>query len=116
MENTPTYKKPVIHLNLKKKWFDMILSGEKTEEYREVKEYYNKRFKPHSHVHIGTTWWPCHMINICFSCGYSKTRPQMIIEMKGMKFNSTGKYEWGAEPGKQYYVLELGPILETRNI
>lgn len=31
-------------LPIKKKWFDMIASGEKKEEYREVKEYYNKRF------------------------------------------------------------------------
>ncbi|HET8736229.1 MAG TPA: ASCH domain-containing protein, partial [Pricia sp.] len=29
-----------LHLNLKKKWFDMILSGEKKEEYREIKEYW----------------------------------------------------------------------------
>ena len=25
-----------LHLNLKKQWFDMILSGEKKEEYREL--------------------------------------------------------------------------------
>ena len=27
-------------LPIKKKWFDMILSGEKKEEYREIKRYY----------------------------------------------------------------------------
>lgn len=26
-------------------WYDMILSGEKTEEYREVKPYYDSRFR-----------------------------------------------------------------------
>lgn len=30
-------------LSLKKKWFDMIASGEKTEEYREIKPYWEKR-------------------------------------------------------------------------
>ena len=30
-------------LFLKKKWFDMIASGEKTEEYREIKPYWEKR-------------------------------------------------------------------------
>lgn len=30
-------------LSLKKKWFDMIASGEKTEEYREITLYWQKR-------------------------------------------------------------------------
>ena len=32
-------------LPIKKKWFDMIISGEKKEEYREIKPYYDIRFK-----------------------------------------------------------------------
>ena len=31
-------------LTLKKQWFDMIVSGEKAEEYREIKPYWEKRF------------------------------------------------------------------------
>ena len=31
-------------LPIKKKWFDMIKSGEKKEEYREIKPYYTNRF------------------------------------------------------------------------
>ena len=34
----------VLHLTLKKKWFDMILSGEKKEEYREIKSYWCAQF------------------------------------------------------------------------
>ena len=30
-------------LSLKKQWFDMIKSGEKKEEYREIKPYYTSR-------------------------------------------------------------------------
>lgn len=33
-----------LHLTLKKKWFDMVLSGEKKEEYREIKPYLIDRF------------------------------------------------------------------------
>lgn len=33
----------VLHLTLTKKWFDMIESGEKKEEYREIKPYWIKR-------------------------------------------------------------------------
>lgn len=33
----------ILHLTLKKKWFDMIASGEKKEEYREIKPYWASR-------------------------------------------------------------------------
>ena len=33
----------ILHLTLKKKWFDLIASGEKTTEYRENKLYWQKR-------------------------------------------------------------------------
>ncbi len=32
-------------LPIKSKWFNMILSGDKQEEYREIKPYYTTRFK-----------------------------------------------------------------------
>ena len=35
----------MLTLTIEKKWFDMILSGEKTEEYRELKRYYDSRFR-----------------------------------------------------------------------
>jgi len=35
----------MLTLPIKKKWFDMIASGEKKEEYREIKEYYEKTMK-----------------------------------------------------------------------
>ena len=35
----------ILTLNLNKEYFDEILSGNKKEEYREVKEYWTKRLK-----------------------------------------------------------------------
>ena len=32
----------ILHLTLKKQWFDMISEGVKKEEYREIKEYLEK--------------------------------------------------------------------------
>jgi len=32
-----------LHLNLHRKWFDMILSGEKLEEYRDLTPHWKKR-------------------------------------------------------------------------
>ena len=36
-------EKKVLHLHLEKKWFKKIVSGEKTEEYREIKPYWASR-------------------------------------------------------------------------
>lgn len=35
--------KKVLNLVVSKKWFDMIVSGAKNEEYREIKAYWIKR-------------------------------------------------------------------------
>ena len=35
----------MLTLPIKKKWYDMILSGEKKEEYRAVSPYYTMRFR-----------------------------------------------------------------------
>ncbi|MCE7997054.1 MAG: ASCH domain-containing protein [Roseivirga sp.] len=101
---------PVFHLNLIRKWFDMIRSGEKPEEYREITAYWRKRFKKHSHIHVGSTWWPCDKVRVIFSNGYAKDRDQFEARVTGMRFNSEGKPEWGAEPGKEYFVLEVEVI------
>lgn len=44
-------KKKVLHLSVKKQWFDMISAGEKTEEYREIKPYWVARlFQDNSNI------------------------------------------------------------------
>lgn len=43
-------KKKVLHLSVKKQWFDMISAGEKTEEYREIKPYWIKRLATNCEV------------------------------------------------------------------
>lgn len=35
-----------LHLVLKHKWFEKIRTGQKTSEYRETKDYWNKKFEP----------------------------------------------------------------------
>lgn len=88
----------MLTLPIKKKWFDMIKSGEKKEEYREIKEYYGSRFGKLG-VGDGT------IKEIILRNGYSKNSPsikcQVLINIH------TGKEEWGAEPNKEYFVLEI---------
>jgi hypothetical protein len=121
--------KKVLHLTLKKKWFDLILSGEKKEEYREIKPYWVNRlcenFEAEYPYFIETI---CrHMIEemdntdlsfdfkkfstICFRNGYAKNSPTITIECIGIEI-SEGKTEWGAEPNTKYFVIKLGSIIK----
>lgn len=89
----------MLTLPIKKKWFDMILSGEKKEEYREIKPYYDSRFLEKSLSDGDRT------IFIKFRNGYSLSSPSIICQCYIWK--GTGKPEWGAEPNKLYYVLKI---------
>lgn len=97
-------------LPIKKKWFDMILSGEKKEEYREVKPYYMSRFSnlfsmyPYSKIPYGYD-----QQKIMFRNGYNGNSPSFIAECNlDIK---EGKKEWGAVPNVEYYVLKINKIV-----
>lgn len=83
-----------LHLVLKHKWFDMIASGEKPDEYRSRTPYWKKRL-----------WDRRYEIDeIVFHRGYtSVTMTKKVVEI----VEDTGKDEWGAEPLKLYYVVKL---------
>lgn len=100
--------KATLHLNLKKKWFDMIASGEKKEEYRDIKPYWNRVFC--AHICIKGRFYHPTDVTICFSNGYAKDRRQMTVECLGL-FQRTGKPEWGADPNKLYHTLLIGNII-----
>lgn len=110
-------------LPIKKKWFDMIASGEKKEEYREIKPYYKTRFYNAvkevldketfaQQVSALVLYDNTVMIDVIFRNGYSKNSPQIKCKCL-FKGKGQGKEEWGAEPGKVYYILE---ILEVQKI
>lgn len=97
-------------LPIKKKWFDMILSGEKKEEYREIKPYWTKRFENHLNEVVLNMNYRFPIIEsakgtVIFKNGYHKDAPKIKCEVI-IKIN-IGKIEWGAEPNKKYYVLKI---------
>lgn len=101
-------------LPIKRKWFDMIKSGEKKEEYREIKPYWTKRLNNEfdrmlksiipSNVERDLRKYP-QWLTVRFRNGYNQCSPEMICNCK-IKIG-TGKPEWGAEPNKKYYILEI---------
>lgn len=104
--------KDILHLVLKKQWYDMIASGEKKEEYRNANTYYQKRllyetpqvtyrgdlllkFKPFKQV--------------CFHLGYTNTT--MTFKIAYFDYDR-GKEEWGALPHHTYFIIGLGERIE----
>lgn len=109
-----------LNLVLKGKWYDMIDSGEKTEEYREIKPYWEKRLLDYNAIKrdyemlvlrrfvfgkgVDTLEYPRGFTHVRFHRGYTKIT--MIFEIDSITFGK-GKEEWGAEPGKVYFVIKL---------
>ena len=115
-------KMNILHLTLKKKWFDLILSREKKEEYREIKDYYDGRLASKSVINAGTAsesvvWRPHHnrFDAIQFRNGYAKNAPKMLVECKCIRIG-TPRTEWSDNAQGEHFIISLGNILKTENI
>ena len=85
---------------LKETWYRMIESGVKTEEYREIKKFYDVRI-------LDKDGNIKHYDLVTLYNGYKKNRPSMIFKVKEIVI-AEGRPEWGAEKGQKYYVIRLG--------
>ena len=107
----------------------MILSGEKKEEYRDIKEYYETRFQNlFGAITIHPLYPPDNFLDrseyellqgeavpeeirkegiqeIIFRNGYSKNSKEIKATCR-LRIGK-GRPEWGAELNKQYYILEI---------
>lgn len=99
----------MLTLPIKKKWFDMIKSGEKKEEYREIKPYYDSRFGFIDDPNLKVKTYQVTR-TIRFKNGYSKQAPMIECHVNITK--GQGREEWGAEKGKRYYVLKILSVEE----
>lgn len=118
----------ILHLTIKKKWYDMILYGWKPEEYREIKKYWSKRLcesakyigvgkglLPHDDGTHWSSFYPTSFKEFdvvqFYNGGYCSTKlPNFQIEYNGIEIRE-GNIEWGAEKGNNYFVIKLGKVL-----
>ena len=113
----------MVILPIKKQWFDMILSGEKKEEYRDIKPYYTKRFQkilaPYYLENGGAseqrwekdcreTWYRWGCFEVLFRNGYAESSPSFTA-VCSLRIGK-GKTEWGAAADKDYYILTIKKI------
>ena len=90
-------------LPIKKQWFDMIAANIKTEEYREIKPYYQARFQT---IGLLSDNIPTEkMVDILFRNGYGSACPSFVA--KCSLSIGKGKEEWGANDGATYYILKI---------
>ena len=120
-----------LQLSLKKQWFEMTKEGIKTEDYREINEYWFKRLVYNwSDVVLGCGYLHLTEENLKYiiekrlfgfkdfetntmTLGYPKsgdTDRILKLEHKGVEIR-TGNPEWGAEPDKIYFVIMHGAII-----
>lgn len=100
----------MLTLPIKKKWFDMIKNGEKTEEYRALTEYYQTRLR--------NVWgYPAHwheLHEVILSNGYAADAPKLLI--KASLAVRTGRAEWGAKPNEKCFVLVIHSVSEPAEV
>ena len=124
-----------LHLQLNKKWFNMVKSGEKKEEYRDIKPYWISRLLSFSdqiekinrdEISMGLKLFSQEVIKnilwayglsfrdydkINFKNGYArngKPAPQFDTGIKGIRIGK-GRYEWGAS-GANQFIIELEDV------
>lgn len=94
-----------LHLTLRSKWYDLIKDGVKLEEYRDVKPFWIKRLTAHNNAFDNCR----DFAYVTFARGghFHQSIPQMTLKCEGIHIG-TGNPDWGAEPGKEYFVIKLG--------
>ena len=88
-------RKKILHLVLKRKYWERIYKGTKTTEYRDFTRYWQNRLEGKHFTHIK------------FQLAYSKNPPTMIVEI-------TDRYITEYKNVKSY-AFDLGLISEVKN-
>jgi hypothetical protein len=134
-------QRKILHLPIKKKFFDMIASGEKIEEYRGYKRYWVDRLLvPSPHIHP-EDWYPFEMLEeitkhrsdeypierimelfdtrfarfdaIKLVNGYGNNRPSLLIECKGITIGKA-KPEWSDNWQGEVFIIKLDNLINQQ--
>lgn len=95
----------MLTLPIAEPWFSMIKGGEKKEEYRKMTDYYRTRFHTVGLLDEGGYPIPGKSANILLRNGYGQDRPSILCTCSLTV--GSGRQEWGAEPGEEYYILKI---------
>ena len=114
-------KEYILDLSLKWGWYDMIERGEKTEEYREIKDYYLKRLVCRSEdMPPLEVKYMKKSDMLLFMRAYNAVRfhrgqggkQTMLFEYKGFEIG-IGNPLYGAPKDKEVFIIKLGKRLDV---
>lgn len=108
-------EKKILTLTVSKQWFDMIVTGEKNEEYREIKPYWIKRLTINCEVAYDVAAETyCEKVlyrpytHVLFINGYRKDSPRIEKEIESI---TIGKPKKGLCPGKwldhEFFIIKF---------
>ncbi len=93
----------ILHLSLHAHWFALIAAGVKREEYRAATAYWTRRLCRET------------FDAVLFVNGYGKHRPAILVQCLGHSLDR-GNPCWGGLDNDLQWVIQLGTILEMRNM
>ena len=127
----------ILKLTLRRKWFDMILRGEKPDEYREIKVSWIRRLMRSHDVdsvfcpeywddavaamlkdtteeeHFDIQFREFDAIEFYRGAPYfGQELPRMLVESRGISIGF-GRPELGAPEDRRVFILKLGRVIET---
>jgi hypothetical protein len=111
LDNRTKSKSKTLKLTLRKKWFDMILSGKKKEEYRDIKPHWESRLMEITPELI-MRFRQFDFVE--FRNGYSARSPYMKVQCRGIGIGLS-KSKW-SEKTQRCYVISLGKIVKKKYI
>lgn len=95
----------------------MIASGEKKEEYREIKPYWERRLMT-SQYPSGWKYayggYDAKFKNVVFRLGYAKDAPTMLVRTRFLCIGEA-KPEWSDNWPGPVFIIELGEIVSITN-
>lgn len=102
----------LLNLTIKRRWFDMIESGEKREEYRgEDNRQVNTARERIAHIAHDDEPAACTMV---LRNGYSMGSPALAVRVYGIMLrngNDSIHPEWGEPTDRMHFVIMLGDVL-----
>lgn len=119
----------ILRLTLTKKWFDMIASGEKKEEYREIKQFWSSRLLWHEYRLVTCVNSLKDYIEMAsedpfssgvfrrdfefieFKNGYRKNARKIMVECSGITYGQANP-EWSDNWQGDVYIIKLGKVFK----
>mgnify|MGYP000875926032 CR=1 FL=1 len=110
----------ILTLQIKREFLDQILSGDKKQEFREIRPKNAKKYVNQSEEDLTAVKYDA----IQFYNGYAKNRPEVLIKVTKSTINlfvdDNGEYQTYEEDGNQYIyaqmVYDLGKVVSKNNI